>query len=437
MSKSGVIVLTVCVVVLMFACGSSSENPNVLIILIDALRADNLSCYGYNRNTSPSIDSIALTGVKWKICQAQAPWTLPGTSSIFSGLSVQNHGAGRNTGTMTTFGMNPGMPILPELFENAGYRTCGIFNVPLLSEVYGFDRGFDHYSYYPDGDRRAALIVDEFLEWVSGDDDEFMAVLHFFDVHDPYNPPPPFDRMFLPEDTLSLIDWEIDEDGELLHPEYLEHYLAMYDGEIAWVDSELSRLFQNMREMEIADNTIIVVIADHGEEFLEHGWIGHGGTFYQELLRIPLIMTGPGIPSGEIRGETAAQFDLLPTLLALCSIESTVVFDGIDLLSDSSTAEKRGIPSSGLLFSSRMMEMFPVVSILLGNIKYIAFRDEGTLKYAMFDLNTDPQERHSAIPDAFAIEMLDNYIISPPMWEPSEVELDEQSIRELEGLGYL
>lgn len=404
--KSACIALIVCTVIWMSACGTEVQSPNVVIILIDALRADNLSCYGHYRNTSPAIDSLALTGVKWKRCQAQAPWTLPGTVSILSGLTVQHHGVGRRLTSMLTYGLDPDMPILPEIFKDAGYRTCGIFNVPLLSDAYGFDRGFEHYSYYADGDRRAALIVDEFLQWLNSDDEAFFSVLHFFDVHDPYNPPPPFDRMFLPEDTLLETNWEIDETGELLHPEYLEHYLAMYDGEIAWVDSELSRLFRSMREMGIAENTIIVVIADHGEEFLEHGWIGHGGTFYQELLRIPLIMSGPGIPSGEVRDETAAQFDILPTLLARCSIETVGAFDGIDLFSDC-TAGKRGISSSGLHYNGEMMDCLPVLSILQGNTKYIALEDNGILKYSMFDLSTDPRETAPIPADSQAIEMLE------------------------------
>ena len=421
-----------------FSCGKKTETPNVLFIIIDTLRADHLSCYGYGRETSPTIDSLAATGVRWENCQAQAPWTLPATTSIFSGLSTAHHGAGRRIGISYDYILHPEIPVLPVFFKEAGYRTCGIFNVVLLSESYGFDKGFDHYSCEADGNGRAALIVDEFLDWVYPGKDEtsFFAVLHFFDVHSPYDPPGPFNDMFLPEDTLTETRWEINEEMELVNPEHLEHFIAKYDGEIARVDSELSRLFSCIRKWELDSNTIIVIAADHGEEFLDHGWIGHGDQLYQELLHVPLIMTGPGIPSGEVRSENAAQYDILPTLLSLCMMDDTVSFDGIDLFSEDA-GMARSIPSSCLSYMTSAPHTIPLVSVLCNREKYIAVRTDGRLEYSMFDLYTDPEETAPISVDSITIDLLDDYIVTPLRRDPSEVYLDDETIMELQDLGYI
>lgn len=439
MKKKLIILISIAILIWIPACGKKVETPNVLVIIIDTLRADHLSCYGYERNTSPTIDSLAGTGVRWENCQAQAPWTLPATTSIFSGLSTAHHGAGRRIGSSHDYGLHKDMPVMPDFFKNAGYRTCGIFNVVLLSEAYGFDRGFDHYSCTADGNGRAPLIVDEFLEWVYTEEEEppFFAVLHFFDVHSPYNPIRPFNDMFLPGDTLTETKWEINEDNEIVHPEYCEHFIAKYDGEIAWVDSELSRLFGCIRKWELDSNTIIVIVADHGEEFLDHGWIGHGEHFFQELLNVPLIMTGPGIPANETREDNVAQFDILPTLLSLCMIDSTVFFDGINLLSPAGVETDRSIPSSGLSMNVPPDTTIPLVSVLCGRNKYIVKLDEGTLKYSMFDLNSDSNETTSIAVDSLTMEFLDEYVATPRQWDPPEVYLDDETIVELQNLGYI
>jgi len=326
---------------------------------------------------------------------------------------------------------------MTEFFKNDGYRTCGIFNVALLSDAYGFDRGFDHFSCEIDGHGKAASIVDEFLLWFEMDrENSFFAVLHFFDVHDPYDPPAPFDSLFYPEDTLTSTKWERTATGEPLHPEYLDHYLAMYDGEIAWVDSELSRLFSYIRSMELDTNTIIVVVADHGEEFLDHGWIEHSRTFYQELLSVPLIITGPGIPNGVIREDNAAQYDIMPTLLAACEIENTVSVDGIDLFSESAELA-RVISSSKRSYSGNMLGELPVVSVLDGLTKYVITKSGGELIYSLFDLDDDPQELLPASVYPGTIDLLDCLITTPRRWEPRVVELDDESTEGLEDLGYI
>lgn len=426
--------------ILTLSCGNTStaiDSPNVILIIIDTLRADHLSCYGYHRETSPSLDSLAASGTRWENCQAQAPWTLPATATIFTGLNAKQHGTGRRLDG--DHRLHSEVPIIPTIFSSAGYRTCGIFNVVLLNENHGFSRGFDYYSCVDDGNGRAAFTVDEFLQWLESDSDDrpFLAVLHFFDVHVPYDPPPPFDKLYFPDDTLELSDWEISEDGLILHPEYLEHYLSRYDGGITWVDTQLGRLFEELRLRGYADSTIVIVTADHGEEFLEWGWIGHGGNFYQELLHVPLMMSGPGVPSGEVITETAGQFDILPTLLSICSIEDTSSFEGIDLFSQAAR-NPRAIPSSRLMYMGVMLGETPLAAIMYGSIKGLVTRRGSTDSYYMFDLLNDPHEQMPLEADSLMTELLDYYRATPMLWDPPHVQnLDSSSTRALEDLGYI
>ncbi len=426
--------------ILTLSCGKASTSigrPNVILIIIDTLRADHLSCYGYQREISPSLDSLAATGTRWENCQAQAPWTLPSTASIFTGLNARQHGSGRRLDG--DHRLHSEVPVIPTIFSDAGYRTCGIFNVVLLNENHGFARGFDYYSCDDLGARRAAISVDEFLRWLESGSDErpFLAVLHFFDVHEPYDPPSPYDKLYFPDDTLEVSYWEITESGWIAHPEHLEHFLSRYDGGITWVDTQLGRLFSELRFRGYEDNTIIMVTADHGEEFLEWGWVGHGGHLYQELVHVPLMVSGPGIPSGEVITETAALFDILPTLISICSIEDTFHFEGVDLFS-SDGRNPRAIPSSQLSYRGQMFGETPLAAVVYGRMKGLVTRKVGIDSYYMFDLLNDPHEQAPLESDSLMTELLDYYRATPMLWDPPGVhDLDSSSTRALEDLGYI
>ncbi|MCK5115700.1 MAG: sulfatase [Candidatus Aegiribacteria sp.] len=426
--------------VLTFSCGNTStaiNRPNVILIIIDALRADHLSCYGYHRETSPSLDSLAAMGTRWENFQAQAPWTLPATATIFTGLDAKQHGTGRRLDG--DHRLHNEVPIIPTVFSSAGYRTCGLFNVALLNENHGFARGFDNYSCADFGGGRAAVTVDEFLQWLesSNDNRPFMAVIHFFDVHDPYNPPPPYDTMYFPDDTLTVSVWEIAAGGRVVHPEHLEHFLSRYDGSITWVDTQLGRLFGELRMRGYSDSTIIMVTADHGEEFLEWGFIGHGGHLYQEVLHIPLFIAGPGIPAGEVIIEPAGQFDILPTLLSICSIEDTTSFEGVDLFS-MAAMDQRSIPASQLMFNGQVFDQTSLASVVFGNMKGLVTRRGNSDSYFMFNLQDDPNEQMPLEADSTLTELLDYYRATPMLWDPPLVQdLDSSSTRALEDLGYI
>lgn len=427
-------------ILLALSCGGeevSLDRPNIIIVIIDTLRADHLGCYGYSRNTSPQLDSLAAAGTRWSNFQAQAPWTLPATATIFTGLNVRQHGSGRRGDGDHV--LHAEVPTIPSIFEAAGYATCGIFNVCVLSEQMGFARGFDYYSCAEYGVDRAAETVDEFILWLEGLEGErpFLAVLHVFDVHQPYDPPPPYDGMFIEDDTLESVYWEITDEGEIAHPEHLEYFLARYDGSIRLVDDQLGRLFEHLRSTGLSDSAVVVVTADHGEEFLERGWIGHGGHLYQEMLHVPLIISGPGIEAGRTIDTPAGQMDILPTMLSLASIDTDTFLQGMDIL-DPETPERRPLPAGSLMFRGAMAGGTPLAAVRYGDVKGVVTRRGSTDSYYIYDLATDPHERDPMEADRVMMEILDHYRSTPRIWNPERVaELDSASTRALQDLGYI
>jgi arylsulfatase A-like enzyme len=428
MSRIQAASILITLVMLSVSCGTDSdiEKPSVILIILDAVRADHLSCYGYSRETSPVLDSLAAHGLLFTRCQAQSPWTLPSCASIVSGLSVKSHGVlNRNR---LTYRLDPSMGTLATILSDAGFQTAGIVNNPLLSPAIGFSDGMDYYSFYPEGDGKALETVNEALEWLSSfGSSPFFLMIHIMDPHAPYSPPAPFDMDYSQIGTSGGTEWIRDEEDPeiILNPSDRDHLIDMYDGEIRWTDAQLSRLFSGLREMGLADSLLIIVVADHGDEFLEHGGVDHGHTLYQELLHVPLIISGAGLEPAVIT-EPVGQFDILPTVLDYLDLENPESIDGISLLSDLS--RDRVLPSSGLRGSN-------LASTLRSNRKVIG--DMDTHEYRMYDLLNDPGELESLSVDSSAISDLETYWTTPPLYTPPEVDSQSEVQNSLQDLGYI
>ena len=426
----------------------TDPQQNIILIIIDTLRADHLSCYGYHRNTSPAIDSLAAEGTLWANAQAQAPWTLPAHATIWTGLSVRSHRTINPVPMMTDSAetlkllhtLDTDLPSLPVLLNEAGFSTRGISNSPWVSNIYGFDVGFDQFSCHNTGHGRAGTSVDSLIIWLDEHSDErFFSMIHLFDVHAPYNPPRPYNVIYQGDPNVGYFDWEISGD-EILNKEDLDIAIALYDGEICWVDDNLSRLFSWVRENNLGDETLIVITSDHGEEFLEHDWVLHGETLYQEVLRIPLIMSGPGIERGMIDSTFVGQFDLLPTLLSWAGVESNSHFDGTDILNGFN--EQRVIPSSGSLNSfdrnqsnSALTEENQMASTVYNHFKTTMMVDME--EFVSYDLFSDPGEQTPLPGDSAGIEDVLYYWATPQRGFPGFADSDEATIQTLRDLGYI
>jgi arylsulfatase A-like enzyme len=431
-------VLTVCSVGT--GCGGSSTPgitgtpmPNVILISIDTMRADHLGCYGYPRATSPVLDSLAATGTRFANCQAQAPWTLPSHASIFTGLSAVSHGAGLSFGRLT--GIEEGLPTLPEMLSKNGYNTAGIVNVSFLAPSFGFDRGFRTYNCLSADTslnaRQTLSRAADFMEYAVELPEPFFLFVHLWDVHAPYTPPAPFDTLFT--DSLVPNDgyWFLAADGSVME-RYRDLFMGLYDGEIACTDQQLRAFFRKVRELGIADSTLIIVLSDHGEEFLEHGGVDHGTTLFQEVLHVPLIISGPGVPVAVVDSPVGL-FDVFPSILAFLGIEAPPDLDGRDILG-SPILPDRMIPSSGIenMESKSRSQM---VAMRRGSEKLIY--DMVTEVAIWFDLSTDASEQTPLEhPAADLVAEVQYYWSTPPRADPTEV-TDPHELMRLRSLGYL
>ena len=440
--KTGFVALVVVMVVLASSCGTG-EHVNVVLILTDTVRADHLSCYGYERNTSPHMDSLAVAGTLFEKCQGQASWTLPSMASIISGVAPVVHGAGRNSSGF--HGISNDAPWLPLAFHRSGYRTAAFFNVMFMNEDFGFHRGFQHFDCrgVASGNslRKAGPTVDDFLEWLDADDvnKPFFAAIHFYDPHIPYRAPEPYRSLYTdPEYAGDYGDtWGegvtemIDVNSGAVVPAQadLQNLMALYDGEITYMDSEIGRLLAELRARGLAENTIIVIVGDHGEEFLDHSGIEHGRTLYQETTHVPLIIAGPGFNEGGVVTQHVAQLDIAGTLAAAAGIEFTVFEPSQNLMEELDTT--RNIPASGVLWRTQG----DLVSIVSGNSKIIWSVEDDSME--SFNLAADPLEREVLEPSEDQIQAAGYYWTTPPAGEAPLVDYSETAARELRNLGYI
>jgi len=307
------------------ACGSdgrlaepgSATGMNVLIVTIDTLRADRLGCYGHTGARTPTIDALAESGLLFEQATTVSPITLPSHASIFTGLVVPNHGVRHNG----TFKLSPDATTLAERFSASGYDTAAFVSAFVLDRRYGLNQGFTDYDdrfettidagpgSYPE--RPADAVTARVTDWLRARADArrespFFVWVHYFDPHGPYEPPAPFAESFSE---------------------------APYDGEIAFVDNELARLIDKLRDLALLDDTLILITSDHGEGLGDHDEATHADLIYDSTMRVPWILSNPRLfPNGNVvRDRLAATIDIVPTLAALTGLEPAGPVDGIDI----------------------------------------------------------------------------------------------------------
>ncbi len=307
----------------------------VVLISIDALRADHLGAYGYSRDTSPFLDALAAErGVLFERAAVQYPSTLTSHLSMLTGLYPGEHGVYPPDGVLSD-----DIATVAERFRAAGFRTAGHTEGGFMAGGFGFARGFEEFSDPPheaesDVERTFASGVDFLRRRKAGE--RFFLFLHTYAVHDPYDPPerlrglfwtgppPPGPPPTGPELRRLTAAGPPD-------PELVRYYEALYDASIRYVDERLEAFFEALRRLGLADETAVVVTSDHGEELGEHGGLGHA-RLYPEVLFVPLVVAAPGLPAGARIATLVESVDVAPTLLALAGIESPERTTGVDLL---------------------------------------------------------------------------------------------------------
>jgi len=278
------------------------KDFNVILITLDTTRADRLGCYGFSRIETPTLDALAARGIKFENCIAQTPLTLPSHSSLFTGTLPCFHGVRDNGG----FILPEELTTMAEVFKGGGYSTAAFIGAYVLDSKWGLNQGFDYY--YDRFDlskfekislgsvqRPANEVIDEALRWLGENkDSKFFAWIHLYDPHTPYEPPPPFAEKY-PQNP--------------------------YVGEIAFVDSELSRLGRFLEENSLNESSFLIIAGDHGESLGEHREAAHGFFIYQEAVHVPLIFVMP-IPrfKGLSAPAVVSLVDVMPTVLEMAGL---------------------------------------------------------------------------------------------------------------------
>ena len=322
--------------------GSRTGLPNVIFYVIDTLRSDHLGCYGYTRNTSPRMDAFAEQAVLFENARAQAPWTRASIGSVLTGLWPSVHGAQDDPDALPD-----AVDTLAERLSGAGYITTAVTANGNIAEPFGFAQGFDSFRYLDpyenDGKIYRAVEVNEhFFAWLDAkpadDDRPMFAYLHTMNPHAPYEAPEPFHS--------SMTDHPQDPDyGSIDHLVNLalqrdrppadapSRLIELYDAEILANDAAFGQLLDALHERGILDDSWLVVLSDHGEEFFEHGGWQHGHSLYVEQLAIPLLIRPPGgTPTAIRRSEMVEHVDILPTMMDLLGLEPPKLTQGTSLV---------------------------------------------------------------------------------------------------------
>lgn len=392
----------------------------VLLIVIDTLRADHLSLYGYPRPTSPHLDAWARrSAAVFRSVVAAAPWTLPSHYSIFTGENAFHHGFNHDMGRVERdSGGARGAPLLAEILRRAGYATGAFTGGAYLHPKYGFARGFERYGYWPDrarAERELSTGVDRALGWLQENRGESsFFFLHTYAVHDPYRARQPFFDRLAPPGVEALpgeIALESPPNEPALGFQQVNRFVwrhrgqkrrlgeddrplieAFYDSGIARMDRELQRLLAGLEKRGLADSTVVVLTSDHGEGLGEGGVAGHVDLYDRNLL-VPLVIALPdGWGAGRTIDDQVRSIDILPTLLDLLGLDPPGEGDGVSLV-DLIAGERSAVPDEAWSYSAAANRG---VSLRQGNrLKYIrndtpwapvAGREE------LYDLPRDPLE---------------------------------------------
>ena len=407
-----------------------ANAPNVLLIVMDTVRAQSLSLYGYGKRTSPELERLAKTGVVFDAALSTAPWTLPSHASLFTGRWPHELNVDWTTGLDRTF------PTLAEVLEARGYVTAGFAaNLIYASSAHGLDRGFAYYKDFPVSGgqaivssslatmistknrvrnwfnnhrvlnrKTAAEVNDEFLGWLSHQEHQpFFAFLNYMDAHEPYLPPKPFEGQFGPPREQAIFEYSATDAFRpskwAMSPAQVTSEVAEYDGAVAYLDHELEQLVDELTKRGLLENTLLIVTSDHGEHLGEHRLFGHGNSLYRTVLEVPLLLSFPNhVPAGTVVGEPVSLRDVPSTVLDLIGAKASL--PGVSL----SRYWKEGTKtpeSSNIVISEASKRVFgaqkPWYPLTKGNMKSVVtagyhyiVNDNG--EEELYDFKSDPDE---------------------------------------------
>jgi arylsulfatase A-like enzyme len=458
---AGAAALAAALLLLTGACGRAPERPNILLITLDTTRRAHLSCYGYERETSPNLDALAREGVVYTDCISVSSWTLPSHASLFTGLYPAIHGAHYDENADLALGMALGKPkgvrsisdefranglgmeavTLAEVLNEEGYATCGVGSGPWLKPIFGLAQGFDHY----DADCKAynGRTADEvnalaipFLKRQS--EKPFFLFLNYFDPHVPFLPPDRLKRRFWQKPVPDQSDGGYDR----------EYNISQYDAEILFMDEQIGAIFRELKWLERWDDTWIIVTGDHGEHLGEKGLYGHGYALFEETMRLPLIMKPPkGWKLEGDPGERVQLVHLMPTILERLGIDAPARCDAPPIGKTNGMAVAELYRNTGHVLQNErgQGQRFDrdLKAIYKDGFKLILSTRKDDGDAGLFDLRSDPGESRDLSPSepqraAGLLRALESWrrSLGDPL-DPLEIrDVDRATRDQLKALGY-
>jgi arylsulfatase A-like enzyme len=419
---------------LLGGCGKPG-SPNIVLIVVDTLRADHLSCYGYGQNTSPFISELAAQGVLFERAYSASSWTSPGTASIHTSLYPFQHGV--TTGFLATKKGRKADPTIrlnripeeavtiAEVLKEAGYRTFAVTDNLNITEEQGFSQGFDAFQNY--NYETAEAVNGKLSEWRDEIEDAqpYFLYIHYNDPHQPYNRRKP---------------WLAVEGSRPVTR------VTAYDSEIGYVDSKIKEVFDMYGWNAGA---VLILTSDHGEEFYEHGELGHGYNLYSQTIHVPLIIY-PALQAepGSSIATPVSTIDVLPTVRAAAGLQSDPADEGISLIGAAPGAEI--YPNDRFLISHLERKWtkdkagrteYVMKSVISGEWKYIV---TFPLAEEFYNLRGDPGEISNVLDERMAVadplrQYLESFEVSCARLEQIDIDVpvDDKLLEKLESLGYI
>ncbi len=367
---------------------TSDSSYNLVFYLVDALRPDHLGCYGYQRDTSPFLDQFSKKGVIFHKAYAVSDWTRPSVGTLFTSLYPSFHGAVDRPDKLKT-----SVITLAEVLNDEGYKTSAfIANGNVFGQGLNFEQGFDDFTELASlSDRHgsAAEILEMIKPWLKEQEkNPFFLYIHTVDPHDPY---------FAPEDYINMY-----KDNQNFHSfeEYvvksrpqIGEIINTYDATVRYSDEVFRQFIGELNKLDLLKDTVVVFLSDHGEEFLEHGGLHHGGRLYNEQIHIPLILWIPGQAKGKhIKNHLISILDLSPTVLDILEVPIPSLWQGKSALPVIKGKSKKGNFTEA--YGMEKLDEFKVFSIRDLNFHYILSM-EPEFKEMLFNMKEDPFQQEN------------------------------------------
>jgi arylsulfatase A-like enzyme len=454
-----------------------NSMPNVILITLDTTRADHLTPYGYNRDTSPFLEKLASQGVLFEDAFTVSSWTLPSHSSIFTGKLPTVHGA-----TYQHWWLDSSEDCLAEILKRKGYQTAAFVSGPFLLATFNVAQGFEYYDdqldplsgiqrlmfvkvirrfykkplWWVDGQRNASEVNRQVHKWFEHDAEAkpFLLFINYFDPHDPYLPPDPYKKKYgTPNSRMNgriegiysdrATGERIAKDGKPLRDDDYAALKGLYDGEIRFTDDQLSNLFEFLQKHNLLSNTLVIITSDHGESIGEHKILDHGHALYEEQIKVPLIVIGPGIPKGKRISGLVRNIDILPSLLEYLKLPVQKGIQGKSFLSNLNNDRLDDRIYIGEIFqdpNTRVRRFQRDLKSWRDDSKKLLWSSNG--HHEFYDLHSDRAENLNLYNDrqqaiiALAESLFDYLKGLPKKERRTTPQIDEESRESLKATGY-